>query len=523
MATQGSAESRQIARHLVEREAAGVSDESAVGTAMQRVYGRVADRLARSVGEDGYAALLARALSRAQPGRATAVGEDLEALLATIVDILGGIIGPEMARASSMADQGSDDRVCALAERLLLGALREQDAARIAFEDGERGRFLASVGRDLAQSLDVSATQAAVARRTLPRGDSWCIVDIIELDGVVRRLGSPSIAQGRVAGDASSQTMPSGVEGVADAGNGRTLVVPLAVRGSVLGAITFVTRENDPPLSADELRLASDIADLCALALDNARLYREAQVLREIADEANRAKSTFLSNMSHELMTPLNAISGYVSLLEMGLRGPVTAEQLVDLGRIRQNQAHLLTLISEVLAQARSEGARLQYRFSDVSVQALLREVVSMLQSTVDERHLAVSGPSGSVDEIIWADADRVRQILVNLVMNAIKYGKGSGGTITFASTVAPTTIGIHVTDDGAGIPDEKLEAIFEPFVQLPNGSSDRRGGVGLGLAISRDLARAMNGDLTVSSSPGTGSRFTLELPRARRPRTFGE
>jgi signal transduction histidine kinase len=420
-----------------------------------------------------------------------------------------------------MADQWFGDPGSALAERLLLGALREQDTARIALEDGERGRFLASVGRDLAQSLDESATQAAVARRTLPRGYSWCIVDIIELDGAVHRLGTPNLAHGRVATDVASESMPSGAEGVGDAGYGPTFVVPLAVRGSVLGAITFVTRENDPPLSADELRLASDIADLCALALDNARLYREAKVLRDVADAANRAKSTFLSNMSHELMTPLNAISGYVSLLEMGLRGPVTAEQLVDLGRIRQNQAHLLTLISEVLAQARSEGPRLQYRFADVSVQAMLREVVSMLQANVDERHLTLFPPSESVDEIIWADADRVRQILVNLVMNAIKYGKGAGGTITFASTVGPATIGIHVTDDGAGIPDEKLEAIFEPFVQLPNESSDRRGGVGLGLAISRDLARAMNGDLTVSSSPG-GSRFTLELPRARRPRTFG-
>jgi signal transduction histidine kinase len=295
--------------------------------------------------------------------------------------------------------------------------------------------------------------------------------------------------------------------------------VPLAVRGSAIGAITFLTRENDPPFSADEVRLASDIADLCALALDNARLYHDAQVLRDVADEANRAKSAFLSHMSHELMTPLNAIGGYVSLMEMGLRGPVTQEQLVDLSRIRLNQAHLLTLISEVLAQARSEGGRLQYRFTDVSVQAMLHEVASMLQATADEQHLTLTRPSVSADEIVWADADRVRQILVNLVMNAIKYGKGSGGTIRLESTVTPTAVAIHVTDDGAGIPDEKLEAIFDPFVQLPNGLSDRRGGVGLGLAISRDLARAMNGDLTVFSILGSGSRFTLDLPRARRSR----
>ncbi len=409
-----------------------------------------------------------------------------------------------------MADQWFGDRESALAGRLLLGALREQDTARIALEDGERGRFLASVSRDLAQSLDELVTEAAVARRTLPRGGSWCIVDIIGLDGAVRRLG---VLHPQPLRHLDAQ------EGLRDPGAGRTIVVPLAVRGSALGAITFVTGENDPPFSADEVRLASDIADLCALALDNARLYRHAQVLRDVADEANRAKSTFLSNMSHELMTPLNAIGGYVSLMEMGLRGPVTPEQLVDLSRIRLNQAHLLTLISEVLAQAGSEGGRLQYRFTHVSVQAVLHEVSSMLQATADEGHLTLSRPSGSADEIVWADADRVRQILVNLVMNAIKYGKGSGGTIRLESTLAPATVAIHVTDDGAGIPDENLEAIFDPFVQLPNGLSDRRGGVGLGLAISRDLARAMNGDLTVFSIPGTGSRFTLQLPRARRPR----
>jgi signal transduction histidine kinase len=314
----------------------------------------------------------------------------------------------------------------------------------------------------------------------------------------------------------------SEVYGTGDLGIGHILPVPLAVRGSVLGAITFVTGENDPPFSADECALASEIGDLCALALDNARLYRESQLFREVADVANRAKSTFLSTMSHELMTPLNAIGGYVTLMEMGLRGPVTAEQRVDLARIRQNQTHLLTLISEVLAHARGEGkgGGLEYRFGEVSVEAMLREVVSMLQAAVDERHLTLEWVPAPDDAMVWADAVRMRQILLNLVMNAIKYGKQDEGKITLEAVPARAAIAIHVTDDGEGVPEEKLEAIFDPFVQLPKELSDRRGGVGLGLAISRDLARAMNGDLTVSSVFGHGARFTLELPRARRPRT---
>jgi len=441
-----------------------------------------------------------------------------------------------------MVDYLSENRQRALAERLLLRVLREQDAAQVALEDGARGRFVASVSRDLAESLGAAETRAAVARRTLPRGDSWCIVDIIEFDGGVHRLEivhpnpskqaiaqefadrwltTPGIEQ-LLATDAERGPRPTEVDEAGGLGFGRILPVPLEVRGAVLGAITFVTPENDPPFSPDERALASDIAHLCALALDNARLYREAQFLRELADVANRAKSTFLSSMSHELMTPLNAIGGYVTLMEMGLRGPITPEQRTDLARIRQNQAHLLTLISEVLAHAQNEGkpGRLEYRFGEVSVDGMLREVVDMLQAAVDEKHITLARVAAPDEAVVWADAVRMRQILLNLVMNAIKYGKQHDGRITLEAVPARATIAIHVTDDGEGIPEEKLEAIFDPFVQLPKGLSDARGGVGLGLAISRDLARAMNGDLTVSSVFGRGSRFTLELPRARRPRT---
>jgi len=439
-----------------------------------------------------------------------------------------------------MAEHRSGGGQRALTERLMLSALREQDLARSALEDGVRGRFLAAVSRDLAQSLDESATQAAVARRTLPRGDSWCIVDIIELDGAVRRLAidhpdpskqleaqafadrwfsPPRVARRRGSAGAESETVPAEEPVVGAQDFGRTLVVPLAVRGSVLGAITFIAPGNDPPFSPDEVTLASNVADLCALALDNARLYREAEILRDTADVANRAKSTFLSNMSHELMTPLNAIGGYVTLMEMGLRGPISPEQQLDLSRIRQNQAHLLALITAILAHARGEDGRLEYRYGEVAVQPMLREVAAMLQAVVVEREVTLIHQPGAADEAVWADGDHVRQILLNLVMNAIKYGKAPHGTIALESTVAPATIAIHVTDDGAGIPADQLSAIFDPFVQLQTGLNERRGGVGLGLAISRDLARAMNGDLTVSSTVGEGARFTLELPRARRPR----
>jgi len=202
----------------------------------------------------------------------------------------------------------------------------------------------------------------------------------------------------------------------------------------------------------------------------------------------------------------------------MGLRGPVSAEQLVDLARIRHNQAHLLTLISEMLTFVRSESGQMEYRLGEVSAQGALREVVEMLHDVVDEQKLTLVASPDNADAVMWADPNRVRQILLNLVTNAVKYASSRGGPITLSVDDALPDVAIHVVDSGPGIPYEKLNAIFDPFVQLAGGLSDRRGGVGLGLAISRDLARGMNGDLTVESTVGVGSRFTLRLPRAPQP-----
>ena len=428
----------------------------------------------------------------------------------------------------------------AVTERLLLAALHARDVSSEAIATSHRAMFLASASRELAMSLDDEGACEQIRRRTLPREDSWCIVDVVELNGAVRRLpvAHPDPAKQEVAQAFADRWFPAPpplavgpnpepgfdaneTESLAarrELGFGGLLVVPLVVRGTVLGAITFITREADAPFSPEEITLATDLADLCALAIDNERLYRQSRDLREAANIASRAKSTFLGNMSHELVTPLNAIGGYVTLIEMGLRGPVTDEQLVDLERIRHNQVHLLTLISEILTFARSEGARLECRFSEVPVQGALTEVADMLQGAVDERQLRLVQWTADEDAVMWADPDRVRQILLNLVMNAIKYATAANGKIILSATTTAHVVAVHVADDGPGIPAEQLQAIFDPFVQLASGLTDRRGVVGLGLAISRDLARAMHGELSVESAVGVGSRFTLRLPRAFGP-----
>jgi signal transduction histidine kinase len=454
----------------------------------------------------------------------------------------------------------------AITERLLLGAMREQEnalreqkTARDALEASRRDAFLAAASHDLAASLDEDATRDLVARRVLPRKGTWCIVDIVESNGAIRRLAvvhpdpakqalartlaerwdpSPTDAIGAsrilqtgatkpvvITNDSGAALIAAahGAENLATLrtlGFGSLLVIPLVIRGTLLGAITFVTPEGDVPFTPEEIALASDLTERCAMALDNARLYRESDSLRAAADLANKAKSTFLGNMSHELMTPLNAIGGYAELLDMGLRGPVTPEQHADLGRITQNQRHLLSLITEMLNFVRSENGRLAYRFTEVPVAPALTEVAEMLTGAAKNRGLSIECPHGDDDVVVWADVERVRQILMNLVMNAVKYTPANGGNITLTSTVLPETVIIQVADHGHGIPVSKRDAIFEPFVQLLDGLANRQGGVGLGLAISRELARAMHGDLTVESTPGVGSQFMLTLRRTPKETT---
>ena len=437
-----------------------------------------------------------------------------------------------------------------LSERLMLSALREQDAALEASEARQRAQFLAKVSRELATSLDESTTRDAVRRLALPRPGSWVIVDVIESDGAIHRLPilhpdptKQELARGLEAlwpaaqattdeqsstrrpvmvGDESGEALLLAVHGeenlriLREIGFGALLVVPLIVRARVQGSMTFVSPPGDPLFSSDEIALAVDLAARCGLALDNARLYREADGLRLAAELANQSKVQFLGSMSHELRTPLNAIGGFAELIELGIEGPVNDRQRIALGRIKSNQQHLLALITEILTFARIEAGRIEYHNAEVPMGQAISEVADMLQASVTAAGMAVERPAVDPGCVVWADPVRVRQILVNLVMNAIKYAAVPTGTITFACQRSEDAVVVSVSDVGAGIPSEKLETIFEPFVQLTAGLADRRHGVGLGLAISRDLARAMGGDLAVESTVGIGSRFSLSLPLAR-------
>ncbi|HEX6372007.1 MAG TPA: ATP-binding protein [Longimicrobium sp.] len=255
-------------------------------------------------------------------------------------------------------------------------------------------------------------------------------------------------------------------------------------------------------------------AQLRASLAEQERLLRLEREARAEAEAANRAKSDFLGVMSHELRTPLNAIAGYVSLLEMGVHGPVRDEQKEPLERIRRSQRHLLGLIDQVLTFALTEGDSQPPACDAVPMDALLRAADVCVLPQMHEKGILYTCSGCDPALAARGDAEKVHQIVLNLLDNATRFTE-PGGCIHVACEAAGDEVRVRVRDTGIGVPSDKLEAIFEPFVQADANLTRAYGGVGLGLAISRTLAAAMGGRLTVESVPGAGSTFTLSLPRA--------
>ncbi len=268
--------------------------------------------------------------------------------------------------------------------------------------------------------------------------------------------------------------------------------------------------------------VAYDVTDQVLARREVEAAREEAERQRIAAEQANAAKSDFLSTMSHELRTPLNAIAGYTQLLTLGLRGTLSDQQLLDVARIGLASNHLMALVTDVLNFARLESGHVEYQIEDMDIAPVLAELEPLLGPQLSAKHLSfdhdgcVPDAAGEVHRVM-ADAEKLRQILLNLLTNAIKF-TDDGGRIALSceNDEAAGVSRVHVSDTGRGIPSDQLERIFEPFVQVDrHRTPGSQQGVGLGLAISRDLARGMGGDLTVTSTVGVGSTLTLSLPRA--------
>jgi PAS domain S-box-containing protein len=266
-----------------------------------------------------------------------------------------------------------------------------------------------------------------------------------------------------------------------------------------------VQRDITEEKRVDAMRLeAIELQERSRTALEDA--YR-------VVETASRAKSEFLAVVGHELRTPLNAIGGYAELLEMGLRGPVTPAQLKDLGRIRRAQEQLVGVIDDVLNFVRIETGRVEYDLTDVKVHPALLSLETMIAPQVRASELTYTYVRCDRAVTVRADRAKLDQVLLNLLTNAIKFTPAGGG-ITVSCEPGAEQVMIRVRDTGVGIAADRLETIFSPFVQVDKRITRQNDGVGLGLAISRDLAIGMGGQLTAESTLGVGSTFVLTLPR---------
>lgn len=411
------------------------------------------------------------------------------------------------------------------------------------YQESERAeknsRFLAEAGAILSASLDYEASLQNLVQIVIPRLADYCIVDIAE-DGAIRRIATAHydprldevLRKTRRATLDPQRSMPGQViasgepklfrlvtKEVRDSITGNPehrqlldtldlcslMMVPLTARGHTFGVISFAGVDGHRRYDEEDLALAEDLASRAALMIDNARLYREAV-------EANRAKSDFLAIISHELRTPLNAIMGYTGLLDAGVAGPLTPAQADQLRRIDVSARHLLELIEEVLTFSRMEMGREEVHLRHTDLGALLREVAGRIEPQAHAKGLELKLEIPTEQVRVETDPAKLRQIITNLLSNAVKF-TNQGGVI-LAAKISETELQFDIIDTGVGISPEQEPKLFEPFWQLEQGTTRRIGGTGLGLSVSRRLARLLGGDITVKSTPGRGSTFTLRLPR---------
>jgi PAS domain S-box-containing protein len=240
------------------------------------------------------------------------------------------------------------------------------------------------------------------------------------------------------------------------------------------------------------------------------------QLARKEAEAANRIKSELFARLSHEFRTPLHAVSGYLEILQQNIHGGLNAEQRRDVGRIHQAQEHLLTLVNMILDFAKLEGGPIELSMAEIPIEETLRGAEALVAPQFAKKGVRYTHKSGDPSLTVFADREKVQQIVVNLLANAVKFTSG-GGEVDLDWEIEDEKLIVRVRDTGSGVPHDKIEQIFEPFVQLRTTGSVPSGGTGLGLPISRDLARAMGGEVYAISTVGVGSVFTLALPLRKR------
>ncbi|HKG90731.1 MAG TPA: ATP-binding protein [Gemmatimonadaceae bacterium] len=345
---------------------------------------------------------------------------------------------------------------------------------------------------------------------------------IVGADGVIR-FANPAAEQLFAR---SAQSLEGTEFGFAIAGGGPVEIDVVRPGGQTL---TAELRVVEAVWEGEPARLVSirDVTDR-RRAEERARQVERERAARAEAEAANRAKSEFLATMSHELRTPLNAVIGYAQLLDLGIGGTLAPEQQRQVERIAASGRHLLGLVNELLDLAKVDAGRLAVHIAPAPAGAASEAAATLIQPIAEARGVLLTATSVDDGAVHYqGDEDRVRQILVNLLTNAVKFTDGGGHvSLEYGQSTGPAPEArlpdggvwtyFRVTDNGIGIPADQLARIFEPFVQARSGRTRPNDGSGLGLAISRRLARLMHGDITVRSTVGKGSAFTLWLPAAK-------
>ena len=416
-------------------------------------------------------------------------------------------------------------------------------------------------------SQDYESALAAVARLSLPDFGAWSIVDVIERPEKMRRLaiihpdpakqdlaralpvgwppdtedpiGAPVVMRTRkphIVAEVPDETLVTfarneeNLRALRELGIGSYIVVPLIVGGQVLGAVTFVSDKAGQRYSEADVTEAEEMAALIALVIHNARLHRDTRRARQraerAAEEAMQQKrdlehvmevqSRLVRGFSHDLKNPLGAALGHADLLANGIKGDLTPEQLASMARVTSNIQSSLELIDDLVAYASRKMEKVEVRPGPADVRTIGREIAEEYRAQVEAAGLEMQIDLPDDLPPIWSDRIRIRQILGNLLSNAVKYtGQGHvriGADVcrTGATPDGGEALALRVSDTGHGIPEEKQDLLFKEFARL---DPTETAGVGLGLAISRSIAHALGGEITLQSTEGEGSTFTLWLP----------